>query len=367
LAGITRLADVTSLDWVGLPVYQAIRPNSRNISVSQGKGLTRSLAKVSALMEALESFHAEAIQQPGVRATLGSMRRELDYDPFALPVVAARPRELRRDLGDDPYAPSLGTPSLVRDQTPVDWVPACDLLTGKPTWVPRQLCELNFSVDERLCPPLFRATSNGLASGSTPAEAVVHGLCEVIERDSLWRMQATPVRELDSATVRSPLVHGLLERFSSAGLSARMLDATGPSGVPCFVVFLGSAESRARYYGAGCHPRPLIALLRALLEAAQSRLGHIAGSRDDLYRRSYIGAPESSHEAAPSLAEKMTTNLSNGVRMATWGDTVRDLAQRIRRQTGMAPVVVDLARPAFELPVVFVVAPGLRLIPPRRQ
>src|SRR5215472_9591286 len=63
-AGITRLADVTGLDWIGLPVYQAIRPNSRNISVSQGKGLTRAQAKVSALMESLESFHAECIQQP---------------------------------------------------------------------------------------------------------------------------------------------------------------------------------------------------------------------------------------------------------------------------------------------------------------
>jgi ribosomal protein S12 methylthiotransferase accessory factor len=350
-----------------VPVYQAIRPNSRNISVSQGKGLTRSLAKVSALMESLESFHAEAILQPGVHATLASMRREVDYDPFALAVVAARPRELPRDLDDDPYAPSLGRPSLVRDQTPLDWVPACDLLSGKPSWVPRQLCELNFSVDERLCPPLFRATSNGLASGNTPAEAVVHGLCEVIERDSLWRMQNTPVRELDSATVRWPLVHVLLERFTSAGLTARILDATGPSGVPCFAAFLRSAESRGRYYGAGCHPRPLIALLRALLEAAQSRLGHIAGSRDDLFRRSYLGVAEPPREPSPPRAEAVRADHIGAIRMATWGDTIRDLAQRIRRQTGMAPVVVDLARPDLGLPVVFVVAPGLRLLAPRRQ
>ena len=53
-AGITRLADVTGLDWVGLAVFQAIRPNSRVLSVSQGKGLTREQGQVSALMEALE-------------------------------------------------------------------------------------------------------------------------------------------------------------------------------------------------------------------------------------------------------------------------------------------------------------------------
>src|SRR5215216_7418008 len=88
-AGITRLADVTSLDWIGLPVYQAIRPNSRNISVSQGKGLTRAQAKVSALMESLESLHAETILQRGITETVGTMRRALAYDPFRLPIVAA--------------------------------------------------------------------------------------------------------------------------------------------------------------------------------------------------------------------------------------------------------------------------------------
>src|SRR5687768_13787505 len=49
--GITRLANVTGLDRVGIPVYQAIRPNSRGLSLSQGKGIDATAAKVSALME----------------------------------------------------------------------------------------------------------------------------------------------------------------------------------------------------------------------------------------------------------------------------------------------------------------------------
>src|SRR4026207_1591489 len=85
-AGITRLADVTGLDWIGQPVYQAVRPNPRNLSGSPGKGLTRAQAKVSALRESLESLHAEQVEQPTVRATVGSMRRELAYDPYTLPV-----------------------------------------------------------------------------------------------------------------------------------------------------------------------------------------------------------------------------------------------------------------------------------------
>jgi YcaO-like protein with predicted kinase domain len=86
-AGITRLANITGLDTVGIPVYQSIRPNSRNISLSNGKGLTRRQAQVSALMESLESYHAEEIHQPTVRATVNSMRRQLGYDPYSRRVI----------------------------------------------------------------------------------------------------------------------------------------------------------------------------------------------------------------------------------------------------------------------------------------
>src|SRR6201999_785112 len=55
--GITRLANVTGLDRIGIPVYQAIRPNSRGLSLSQGKGVDEVSAQVSALMESLECHH----------------------------------------------------------------------------------------------------------------------------------------------------------------------------------------------------------------------------------------------------------------------------------------------------------------------
>ena len=42
--GITRLANVTGLDIIGLPVFMAVRPNARGISVAQGKGWDASSA-----------------------------------------------------------------------------------------------------------------------------------------------------------------------------------------------------------------------------------------------------------------------------------------------------------------------------------
>src|SRR3989442_3209074 len=49
--GITRLAHVTGLDRIGIPVWLCIRPNARCLSGSQGKRLDDDLARVSAVPE----------------------------------------------------------------------------------------------------------------------------------------------------------------------------------------------------------------------------------------------------------------------------------------------------------------------------
>ncbi|MHC4093368.1 MAG: YcaO-like family protein, partial [Planctomycetota bacterium] len=45
--GITRVANITGLDFIGIPVVMVCRPNSRSIAVAQGKGLELVAAKVS--------------------------------------------------------------------------------------------------------------------------------------------------------------------------------------------------------------------------------------------------------------------------------------------------------------------------------
>lgn len=50
---------MTGLDIIGIPVWFAARPNSRGLSVSQGKGLVAEQARLSAIMEAIEGAVAE--------------------------------------------------------------------------------------------------------------------------------------------------------------------------------------------------------------------------------------------------------------------------------------------------------------------
>ena len=362
-AGITRVADVTGLDYLGIPVYQAIRPLSKNISVSQGKGLTRQQAKASALMESLECFHAESIAQPGRRETVGTMCQELDYCPFDLPVTRKLndSRSWQRD--DDLFALPVGQPTLLRNETVIDWIAATDLSNGAVSWVPRQLCELNFCVESSVYPPFFRTTSNGLASGNNVSEALVHGLCEVIERDSAQKNEgawADPDRCIDPTTIDSRLISRLIEKFAGQGIKTHIVDISGPSGLPSFEVFITDQESQT-YKGLGCHPNRATALIRALTEAAQGRLAHISGSREDLYRSTYqltpssepkrrlpeTGRPRRRFTDVPTLP---VTNLKQ---------LLRDIVQRVRAITGTSPLAVDLRKPEFAVPVTFVVSPGL--------
>jgi len=343
-AGITRLANITDLDWIGIPVWQAILPNGRLYSVSQGKGLTHAQAQVSALMEGLEQFHAAQIQVPSVTETVGAMRRQLAYDPYAL---------------------VLSEPSFLNDAMPIEWLPATDLTTGTETWVPRAVCDCNGTVSERLSLPLFRVSTNGLASGNTVAEALVHALCEVIERDAVARRgQGAAFVEVmvDLDTISSRLARQVLERFRQAGLTTLVTDASGPTGVPCYEVWVDHPDGPALGWGSGAHPQRATALIRALTEAAQARATYIAGSRDDLgrtnYRRDEIDAgvrhytqtvrPQRSFLDAPDLPRRSLPA------------DVHDLVRHVTALTGMSPVAVDLTRPDFGLPVVFVVAPGLR-------
>src|SRR6185295_14826201 len=72
-AGITRVAEVTGLDRIGIPVALAVRPNSRSLSVSQGKGALKDEAFISAVMEAMELAAAERLPDCLKWASLAEM------------------------------------------------------------------------------------------------------------------------------------------------------------------------------------------------------------------------------------------------------------------------------------------------------
>ena len=74
VAGVTRVAEITHLDRVGIPVYSAIRPGAAEgaVSIYAGKGATKPQAKASAMMESFERYSAELHDDHKDKFVLGS-------------------------------------------------------------------------------------------------------------------------------------------------------------------------------------------------------------------------------------------------------------------------------------------------------
>jgi ribosomal protein S12 methylthiotransferase accessory factor len=347
--GITRLADLTGLDSIGIPVFTAVRPNGKALSTSQGKGLAADAAAASALMESIETWHAENVALP---------RRHRGARDFAAGEaidVGRLPRNRRIDRAARRA-----------------WVEGWDLLAGRPRWVPLEAVTLDttFAADRA---PDFDVSSNGLASGNHLLEAIVHGLCEVIERDAEARWRASRGRRrIDLAGVRDPGCRALLARFAAAGVFVAAFDLTSDLGVPVIGAMAmedpGEPAWRALglYQGFGCHLDPAIALGRALTEAAQTRVTYIAGSRDDFFPFDYdratapeVLAPIWAELHAP-VARRDRVELASLPTLAgpSFEADLARLLERLGRGGVRQCVAVDLSRAEHGVPVVKVLVPG---------
>jgi ribosomal protein S12 methylthiotransferase accessory factor len=361
---------MTGLDWIGIPVYNAIRPNSRSLSVSQGKGATHIAAKVSAFMESAEYWHAEFQTRPLRHESYRQLRREA----AVVDVTELAPRAGLDSFGDG--ARETPARATFRPDLPEFWVEGVDLLRGGPIWTPYDTVRLN-KVGIDYASTLFRVASNGLASGNTVSEAALHGICELVERDALtlwWQSQRGPddhlATKLDLDSVVDPVCRQLVGAFETAGLQLAVWDVTSDAAIPAYQCCVVEREDRAVWrpfgpcWGYGAHTDPPVALSRALTEVAQSRITVIAASRDDNYRSQYKAQNDSRRmTAVRKVFFGMPGRVDFGSRpsLATStvdGDLAAVLAQLERIGVGSV-VSVDLTRPEIGIPVVKVVIPGL--------
>jgi ribosomal protein S12 methylthiotransferase accessory factor len=340
--GVTRVADITRLDTIGIPTYQAIRPTARTLALSQGKGVTAELAKLSAIMEAVESWHVE--------------------QPLVPDVAAAPPRELAGELGYDVAALAACEPSLLHDGLPLDWVEARSLLDGARTLVPVDAVRLTLERRTGWNAPAFLASTNGLASGNTLVEATLHALYEIIERDAVAAVLGDGLGVLaDPRSLGSPVVDGLCERIEAAHAYLEVRFVPSPTGLPCFLAWVACHDYQAAMFGFGCHLSPEIALSRAVTEAVQTRLAYISGARDDL--EDDIDADAARRPRSPGPVADLR---DLAPRPPQHDSLLGDLEYVVKQATAafsFPPLVADLTRPQIGVPVVKVVAPGSRVSP----
>ncbi|QUS55059.1 YcaO-like family protein [Pseudovibrio brasiliensis] len=299
--GITRVANVTGLDKIGLPVVAVYRPNARSLAVSQGKGLDLPSAKASGIMEAIEGYHAE-------------------HAKLALRMASFREISQEGPVLDVARLPGIENRLLDRDRQ-ILWCEGHDLMAEGPVWVPYEMVHTNFTLPLSGSSGHFQMSSNGLASGNCWQEAVSHGICELVERDALalWSAHGameSPQGRLDLSGVEDPECLRVLQMLHDAGQAVGVWSVTADIGLPAFACTIVDHQLNhlGQMYasdGSGCHCVREVALLRALTEAAQTRLTSIAGARDDAHRDFF----EASRK--PERVEKIRKIVSDGAERAS--------------------------------------------------
>ena len=111
--GITRVCDITHLDRPSIPTCCALRPTARVMQVSNGKGTTLTAAKVSALMESIELFHAE------------------NSDSYPQKYQARSDFSTDETVIDHTRLPSFRSDIHYNDLIKLHWIAGVDLLSGK--------------------------------------------------------------------------------------------------------------------------------------------------------------------------------------------------------------------------------------------
>lgn len=354
--GITRIADVTGLDRIGIPVVMVCRPNARSLAVAQGKGVDLASARVSGLMESIEQWHAEHSMRPLLFSTVTQMLAA-GHMPVQVDSIAKLP---------------------TRAFTPhkkISWTEGVDLMSGQACWVPFELVHTDYT--EPLPPGAgcFQISSNGLASGNHRLEAILHGLYEVIERDAvaLWHAGGPARRQQTRVSLQSiddPICVALLKRYCEADVAVAVWDVSSDIALPVFVVEIVDREPNPDSVlyvscGQGCHRSRGLALSRALTEAAQSRLTYISGARDDIDRTAYKNQRNQKHITA-ALDETLefggpwcsfVSVRTNG--SETFEEDLTAVLAALRNANVHQAVATDLTRPEFGIPVYRMIVPGL--------
>lgn len=377
--GITRIADITGLDRIGIPVYNAISPASNDmISVYNGKGATALDAKTSAIMEAVERFSAALPVAPDAVGSYPELAREgqsiLDPTDFNLELFSAYDIDM-----------------------PISWVRGFDIMNEKSVLVPMYLAGYYPKFHEIPCYPL--GTTNGIASGNSVEEAICHALCELIERDD-WTMAdllSSRLRRVvgnemfDSAgtaaaaswlhnkhpnidmNTLSDRAQSFAEMFRRAGLSVNLKNVTSETGIPTVLAIIAEDVAPTfsqSHMGLGTHPDAEVAVCRALTEVAQSRVVDINAMREDITlpgekvekwffhvkrsgamnKEAWTFKPSEKTIGMGDLPTYETTDVVDDTRLMLDGLRKRGMDQAI---------VVDLSPPGMPAKVVRVIVPGI--------
>ena len=241
---------------LGIPVYisRCGRDAAAIIGTRKqmGKGATAEQAEASAVMELAERFSFFSFARDHrrfIRATYAEVRdRAIPFELIARSV---------HDASEE-----LSASRRVFEALTLKWTAATNLTRRTECLVP---FDWFYAINE----------FNGPSAGNCPEEAILQGICEVVERhvSSVVSRKRLRVPAIRPASAIDPTVREMLAKYDRCGIRLVISDFTLGMGIPTVGVLAVDPstfpERSEIVWTAGTTPSPAKALSRALTEVAQ--------------------------------------------------------------------------------------------------
>ena len=326
---------------LGIPVYFSICGKDAQGVIGtkkqMGKGATPQQSEASAVMELAERFSFFSFcKNPGNFFVDEYRNLEDKTIPFEM---------IAQSVHDD----TAEAAKKIFSKLPLRWTWAYNLTEHKEVLVPFNWF---YTINE----------FNGPCAGNGVEEALLQGICEVVERhvSSLVSRNRLETPSIDPLSITDPVALDLIRKYEKAGIRLFMNDFSLDTGIPSVAVLAHDPSTFPQrseiVWTAGTTPGPHKALIRALTETAQ-----LAGDFDTPSKYVASGLPKfkSLEEAAyvlkPGKQVRMSDlpDLSNDNMSVEVENCVAALARR-----GLSVLAVNVTHPKLGVPAFYTIIPG---------
>jgi ribosomal protein S12 methylthiotransferase accessory factor len=306
-----------------------------------GKGSTPAQSEASALMELVERFSFFSFMQQ--RSFIYS--RAVSLAGNALPF-----KTLARSLFDN--SPEVAAAARLYEDWPLYFTGGTSLTHQRPVEIPLHWFYL---INEY----------NGPAAGNSLEEAILQGICEVVERHvgSVISHERLFTPGIDPQSVQDPVGKELLAKFHRQGIKVFLRDFSLDTGIPTVGALAYDPstfpEASEIIFTAGTTPDPEKSLNRALTEIAQ-----LAGdfNKQTSYRPTlpkYQTLSDASYLTQPGPLKPLASlpRLAHDNLKVEIENCVAALAR-----LGLEVLVVDVTHSQIQIPAVYVIIPGAHFL-----
>ena len=304
-----------------------------------GKGGTPHQAEASAVMELAERYSLFSFWKKEENFFIDEYRnlkeKAIPFESIAMSV---------HDRSSD-----LGPAEEIFSSLPLKWVWAYNLSRGEEVLIP---FDWFYAINE----------FNGSCAGNCQEEALIQGICEVIERhvSSIISRNRMKTASIDMNSVTDTLVLLMLQKYRKRGIRLFISDFSLDTGIPSVGVLAFDPstfpEKSEIVWTAGTTPNPQKALSRALSEVAQ-----LAGDFNTCSNYVPSGLPKFSllHEAEFVMTSERKIGIHSLPDLSD--DNMRVEVERcvsVLSEIGMEVLVLNITHPLLQIPAFYTIIPG---------